>query len=519
MSEDPIKDDSPFPDRLPGAFGSMTRCMVDQFMCGVNLPSMAVLGALNAAIGNRFVAWNPVIHKMTPANLYLVAIAKSGDGKSQVMNCAFQPIKEREEQEIARWKTDVYPKAKARKDLIEMEISSIKSDYKARVKEARKGGDDAFNDEQGPGLAADGELTAPNYDHLLGGVGLTDEEKGVFTDRLANLQRELLEVEVLLKQPRLVVDDCTPEKMAGLLANTPYLTSASPEARKAIDVLLGRYSKDKDQPADDVFVKAYSGDAIKIDRQTSGSLDIPKPCLTVLWMVQPGMVDRLLSTSALKDSGFLQRCLFGQSEGVSGNFEDSVKIPQDVSDAYRAAIHAVFSHDSSQPQAIKFSLEAGRAVNLVREQRRLAWAKDDDDRQMFEARYSEQVARIALCLHVARYPESPAKREIEVETVEDAIQIMDFFIQKHRAVFLAFEHAEALWIRDQIKQLLRAHPKGFTLREARPSPLRKVKGGLEAFLEREVAAGLLFEIKGRTTRYTDDRSKAIVPEDDPGDPF
>jgi hypothetical protein len=129
------------------------------------------------------------------------------------------------------------------------------------------------------------------------------------------------------------------------------------------------------------------------------------------------------------------------------------------------------------------------------------------------------VARIALCLHVARYPESPAKREIEVETVEDAIQIMDFFIQKHRVVFLAFEHAEALWIRDQIKLLLRAHPKGFTLREARPSPLRKVKGGLEAFLEREVAAGLLFEIKGRTTRYTDDRSKAIVPEDDPGDPF
>jgi hypothetical protein len=326
-------------------------------------------------------------------------------------------------------------------------------------------------------------------------------------------------VEVLLKQPRLVVDDCTPEKMAGLLANTSYLTSASPEARKAIDVLLGRYSKDKDQPADDVFVKAYSGDAIKIDRQTSGSLDIPKPCLTVLWMVQPGMVDRLLSTSALKDSGFLQRCLFGQSEGVSGNFEDSVKIPQDVSDAYRAAIHAVFSHDSSQPQAVKFSPGAGRAVNLVREQRRLAWAKDDDDRQMFEARYSEQVARIALCLHVARYPESPAKREIEVETVEDAIQIMDFFIQKHRAVFMAFEHAEALWIRDQIKQLLRARPKGFTLREARPSPLHKVKGGLEAFLEREVAAGLLFEIKGRTTRYTDDRSKAIVPEDCPGDPF
>jgi hypothetical protein len=520
MSEEPIKEDTPFPDLLPGAFGEMKRAMVKQFMCGVNLPSMAVLGALNAAIGNRFVAWNPVIHKMTPGNLYLVAIAKSGDGKSQVMNCAFQPIKEREDQEIARWKAEVYPKAKARKDLIEMEISSIKSDYKAKVKEARRVEDDASSADQGPNLASDGVLTIANHDALLGRPGLTDEEKGVFTDRLANLQRELLEVEILLKQPRLVVDDCTPEKMAGLLANTPYLTSASPEARKAIDVLLGRYSKDKDQPADDVFVKAYSGDAIKIDRQTTGSIDIPNPCLTVLWMVQPGMVDRLLSTAALKDSGFLQRCLFGQSEGVSGNFEDSIKIPQSVSDAYRAAIQAIFSHDSSQPQTIMFSPAAGRAVNMVREQRRMDWAKDNDDRQMFEARYSEQVARLALNLHIARYPESPTKREIELETVLAAIEIMDYFIQKHRAVFLAFEHAEALWIRDQVKQLLRAHPNGFTAREARACPLGKVRGGLEAFLDREVEAGLLFEIKGgRTTRYTDDRSKAIMPGDDPGNPF
>jgi hypothetical protein len=111
-------------------------------------------------------------------------------------------------------------------------------------------------------------------------------------------------------------------------------------------------------------------------------------------------------------------------------------------------------------------------------------------------------------------------------TVNLAITILDFFIHAHKAVFLAFEHAEARWIREEIKSLLKIYHNGFTEREAKKSPLNRVKDGVAALIEREIAEGRMFRIKSaRTERYTDDRSKAILPPTDDsgggdqGDPF
>jgi hypothetical protein len=537
MSEDKIEDLAAkgqsvapvFPvESLPGAFGAVAKAMVDQFQCGQNLPCMAVFGALNAAIGTRFVAWNPVIHKRTPANIFQIAVAKSGDGKSQVMNYAFRPIQEHEDELVTHWKDVIRPEAMASKQLIEMEISQIKSDYKSKVKKADQARQAAKDGDAYAGID-DGRPGTPSAEAILSPVGaeLSQEDKEAVKARLTELNKQLVEVERKLVQPRLIVDDCTPEKMASLMAASPYLVSATPEARKAIEVLLGRYSsKDKDQPADDVFVKAYSGDKITVDRQAAGSIDVPAPCLSVLWMVQPGMVDRMLSTAALKDSGFLQRCLFGHSEGITGNFEQSVRVPQEVFDDYRSALRMVLRHDPSSPQVIKMTPEAGRAINQVRECRRLAWAPDEESHKMFETRYHEHVTRFALEIHIGLYPECPTKHEIDVATVRAAIAILDFFIHAHKAVFLAFEHAEARWIREEIKSLLKTYHNGFTEREAKKSPLNRVKDGVAALIEREIAEGRLFRIKSaRTERYTDDRSKAILPPTDDsgggdqGDPF
>lgn len=537
MSEDNIEDPAAegrsvapvFPiESLPGAFGAVAKAMVHQFQCGQNLPGMAVLGALNAAIGTRFVVWNPVILKSTPGNFFQIAVAKSGDGKSQVMNYAFRPIQEHEDELVSHWKNVVLPEAMASKDLIELEISQIKSGYKAKVKKADQARQAVAQSEHVDGLDQ-GESGTFSPEALLspGAVELGEDEKGPAKARLAELHKQLAEVERKLVQPRLIVDDCTPEKMASLMAHSPYLVSATPEARKAIEVLLGRYSsKDKDQPADEVFVKAYSGDKITVDRQGTGSFDVPAPCLSVLWMVQPGMVDRMLSTAALKDSGFLQRCLFGHSEGVTGDFEQAVRVPQETFDAYRSTLRVILRHDPSSPQVIKMTLEAGRAVNQVRERRRLAWAPDEETHQMFQTRYHEHVTRFALGIHIGLYPECPTKHEIDLATVRLAIAILDFFIHAHKAVFLAFEHAEARWIREEIKSLLKTYPNGFTEREAKKSPLSRVKDGVVSLIEREIAEGRLFRIKSaRTERYTDDRSKAILPPPDTagggdqGDPF
>lgn len=510
---------TPFPvECLPGAFGAMASAMVGRYQCGVNLPSIAVLGALNAAIGNRFVAFNPIGLKVTPANLFQIAVAKSGDGKSQVMSRAFRPIEEYEQELVKTWREKVEPKAKARRDVINLQISELKSSTKAKAKKAEvaREAEEAATAEGLDDGKPQGLVGADFRSSEVDGASLLADEDAV-VNRLEALHRQLAIVEKDLIQPRLIVDDCTPEKMASLLANFPSLISASAEARKAMDVLMGRYnSKSNDQPADDVFVKAFSGDPIKVDRQGAGSIDILNPCLSVLWMVQPGKVDKLLTAESLKDSGFLQRCLFGYSEGVSGNFLDAVPIPEDVSRAYHESLRLILDHDVavSGQGVINLSRAAGLRINDVREQRRQFWAQKGDNYQMFECRYAEQAVRIALNLHLAKYPGAWAKQELELETVDAAIEILGFYIQNHDGIFASFEHNEAVSHSMEVAKLLKHFGGAFTLREARRSPLKSLEPGLEDYLEAEVAEGRLHKFRaGRTDKYTDQKHRAVLPPD------
>ena len=506
----------PFPiDRLPGAFCDMAWGIVHNQQCGVNLPSMAVLGALNAAVGNRYTVFNPIGIRTTPGNLFLVAVAKSGDGKSSVMMKAFKPIEEHQQAVLKHWRDKIEPRAKARKDLIQHEISQLKSERKARKgKSVEAEGCEAAEtaspcpEESGQEVVCIFAPEASGFDQQSEDE---DDEKN-----LEALHRKLKEVEKDLIEPRMIVDDCTPEKMASLLANSSFLVSASAEARKAIDVLMGRYSsKNNDDPADDVYVKAFSGDPIRVDRQGSGSLEIEHPCLSVFWMVQPGKVDKLLTAESLKDSGFLQRCLFGYSEGVTGNALDAQPIGQDVWVAYHEAIKAILGHDMSDggPGCVRLSREAGLRINEVREAYREGWANKGENSQMFECRYAELAVRIALNLHLGKYAGAWAKRDIDVETVEAAIDILGFFTQNHEAIFTSFEHNETVARSVEVAKLLKTFGGAFTLREARRSPLKSMEPGLEDYLEGEVKEGRLFKFRaGRTWKYTDQRSRAILPQ-------
>jgi hypothetical protein len=132
---------------------------------------------------------------------------------------------------------------------------------------------------------------------------------------------------------------------------------------------------------------------------------------------------------------------------------------------------------------------------------------------MFECRYAEQAVRIALNLHLGKYAGAWAKRDIDVETVEAAIDILGFFTQNHEVIFTSFEHNEAVGRSVEVAKLLKAFGGAFTLREARRSPLKLMEPGLGDYLEGEVKEGRLFKFRaGRTWKYTDQRSRSILPQ-------
>jgi hypothetical protein len=117
---------------------------------------------------------------------------------------------------------------------------------------------------------------------------------------------------------------------------------------------------------------------------------------------------------------------------------------------------------------------------------------------------------------VGKFPGGWAKREIDVETVEDAIEILGFYTQNHDGIFASFEHNEAVSHSVEVAKLLKHFGGAFTLREARRSPLKALEPGLEDYLEAEVAERRLHKFRaGRTDKYTDQKHRAKLPEDPP----
>src|SRR5204863_3590660 len=117
-----------------------------------------------------------------------------------------------------------------------------------------------------------------------------DEIRGQLKAKLAARDQ----IETRLRTPILSCEDITGERLAVLLAhNREQLASLSADALAVVNILLGRYNK-LDRTDDGIYLKAFSGDRCKVDRQTRESVLLESPCLSALWLTQPDKLDSLL---------------------------------------------------------------------------------------------------------------------------------------------------------------------------------------------------------------------------------
>jgi hypothetical protein len=85
--------------------------------------------------------------------------------------------------------------------------------------------------------------------------------------------------------PRWLVDDATPEALAGLLATYGRIALLSPEG-DVFDQMAGRYNQSAG-PNLGVYLKGHAGDLLKIDRRGRPPEYVEQPCLTIGLTVQP----------------------------------------------------------------------------------------------------------------------------------------------------------------------------------------------------------------------------------------
>src|SRR5829696_6634709 len=116
--------------------------------------------------------------------------------------------------------------------------------------------------------------------------------------------------------PRWLVDDATPEALAGLLATYGRIALLSPEG-DVFDQMAGRYSQAAG-PNLGVYLKGHAGDLLKVDRRGRPPEYVERPCLTIGLAVQPEVLRGLASRPGFGGRGLLARFLYSLPPSLVG---------------------------------------------------------------------------------------------------------------------------------------------------------------------------------------------------------
>jgi len=419
----------PFPlQYLPPAAQAMAEAIARTERTPETLAGCCVLGFLSASIGAGLQVTSGS-NRVTRGNLYIMPSAESGSGKSETFRHAARPFLAYEYDLVERWKTEVLPGLQAEAELLESEIGGLKKK--------------AFKGESGI-------------------------ERATIRDELQAKKKALADVNARLNPPRLLCEDVTTEKLAVMLAhNQEQLASLSPDAGSIVNNLLGRYSK-LDRTDEGIYLKAFSGDNCRVDRQGREPVLLQRPCLAALWLVQPDKLETLLGKTELTDGGMIPRLLVCHTLAQPRPIVNGVEgIPAATATAWAMLVGKLLRtiHKANEPFTIEPTPEARRMMDDHHNQiveRRLGELRD---MTTFAARWNEQAWRIAVCLHAGLHGEDAGGRMLAADTAANAIALADWFAGEQLRILARGRHAARRAKLDEVLELLADNPNGITARD------------------------------------------------------
>ena len=161
--------------------------------------------------------------------------------------------------------------------------------------------------------------------------GLKKQAAGPDPDKARQAEHELLRhLKEMDGRPepadfRLLVDDATPQALAGLLAQHGCLGLVGAEGG-IFETLAGRY--EQQVPNIDVVLKAYDGESIRVDRVGREPQNIARPLLSIGLLVQPDVIEAAARNKAFRDRGLIPRFFLAWPGSMVGwRSLDSMPIP------------------------------------------------------------------------------------------------------------------------------------------------------------------------------------------------
>jgi replicative DNA helicase len=421
--DEPNEAAEPFPLHcLPSLVEAMAKEVCATERVPESLAGCCALGILSASIGAGL-AVQSASNRVTRGNIYLLASAESGSGKSETFRHMAKPFQQFEMDRIKRWKELERPDALAKRGLLEVDIKKCKKQYAAK-----------------------------KHDDDIG------EEVKKF-----ELERE--ELQKRLDAPTLSCEDVTTEKLADLLSkNDEQLASLSADALSTVNNLLGRYNK-LDRTDEGLYLKAYSGDPYVVHRMSREPISLESPCLTALWLTQPDKLRSLLDERSLNEGGLIPRILACHTNCEPREIgKNPPSISSSVEKAYAGLIFCLLETYRLAPElfTIKPTSEALRALNdhhdaIVKRRR-----GELRDVTSYAARWNEQGWRIAVCLHAGTHGSQAHEQPVALETAQRAIALADWFAAEQLRILNVGRTQRKIERLQRLKELIGQQYNGLT---------------------------------------------------------
>jgi replicative DNA helicase len=241
--------------------------------------------------------------------------------------------------------------------------------------------------------------------------------------------------------PRWLVDDATPEALAGLLAVYGRIALLSPEG-DVFDQMAGRYNQSAG-PNLGVYLKGHAGDLLKVDRRGRPPEYIQRPCLTIGLTVQPEVLQGLAGRPGFLGRGLLARFLYSLPASLVGRRQAGAPpVPEPVADRYALELQALAASLTSStgdaPTVLTLDPQADELLLAFERDLEPRLAADGGDLAHlagWAAKLAGATCRIAALLHLASHLRDGWARPISPDTLATAIRLADYLIDHARAVF------------------------------------------------------------------------------------
>jgi replicative DNA helicase len=242
--------------------------------------------------------------------------------------------------------------------------------------------------------------------------------------------------------PRWLVDDATPEALAGLLATYGRIALLSPEG-DVFDQMAGRYNQTAG-PNLGVYLKGHAGDLLKVDRRGRPPEYVPRPCLTIGLAVQPEVLRGLAARPGFGGRGLLARFLYSLPASLVGRRQPGAPpVPQPVADRYTLELQALAASLTTPagddgPTLLTLDQEAAELLLAFEgdlEPRLAAGSGDLAHLAGWAAKLAGATCRLAGLLHLASHIRDGWAQPIAGDTLADAVRLAGYLIEHARAVF------------------------------------------------------------------------------------